>query len=75
MDDLIQGRVSDVDALARRDGLSPRAVRLMLNLASLSPRLIEASLDGDWPAEISTTDLARDLPILWRDQHHLVGVS
>ncbi len=75
MDELLSGRVADLETIAQRDGLSVRGVRLMLNLAFLSPRLIEAALQDRWPAGITASDLARALPINWSDQHGLIGLA
>jgi site-specific DNA recombinase len=75
MDELLSGRVPDLETIAQRDGLSVRGVRLMLNLAFLSPRLIEAALQDRWPAGITASDLAHDLPMNWSDQHRLIGLA
>ncbi|MBL8571404.1 MAG: recombinase family protein [Phreatobacter sp.] len=74
MVELLSGRSPDLKAIAQRDGLSVRGVRLMLNLAFVSPRLIEAAMQDRWPAGITASDLARDLPAAWGEQLRLVGL-
>jgi hypothetical protein len=43
--------------LAQRDGISRRYIRRLVNLAFLSPQLVEAILQGRQPVELTTTRL------------------
>jgi len=47
----------------------------LLPLAFLSPRIVEAILLGEQPADLSVRHLARsiDLPIGWAEQSWLLG--
>jgi len=60
--------------LAKRDGISRRYIRRLVNLAFLSPKLIEAILEGRQPVALSATRLTElDLPIDWTEQHTLLA--
>ncbi|MES2256581.1 MAG: recombinase family protein [Pseudomonadota bacterium] len=59
---LVEGET--VSQIATQDGRSERQIRVLLNLAFLPPRHVEAVLHGS--AEIDTvTNVARNVPILW----------
>jgi hypothetical protein len=67
--------LTDGHGLARKDvadrfGVHPEDVSRLLPLAFLSPRIVEAILTGEQPADLSVGHLARgiDLPIGWTDQ-------
>jgi site-specific DNA recombinase len=48
-DELASGRARSLHELAERDGISRRYIRRLVNLAFLSPKLIEAILQGRQP--------------------------
>ena len=61
--------------LAKREKLAERHVRFLAPLAYLSPRIIEAIAEGRAPADLTITQLARNLPLSWakqEEQHGLV---
>lgn len=62
--------------VAKRFGVHPEDVSRMLPLAFLSPRIVEAILAGQQPADLSVRHLARniELPIAWADQSKLLGI-
>jgi site-specific DNA recombinase len=70
--ELRSGRVDSIQALARRDGRSERNIRMMLNLAFLSPDIIAAILDGGLPPTVNATDLAQGLPLDWVEQRRWI---
>ena len=70
---LLEGRAVSVDQIASEDGLSARSVRMMLNLAFLSPVIIRAVIDGSLPRGIGASGLA-DLPMDWSEQHRALGL-
>ncbi len=73
-DELASGRARSLNELARRDGISRRYIRRLVNLAFLSPKLIEAILEGRQPVALSATHLTElDLPIDWTEQHTLLA--
>jgi hypothetical protein len=64
VDLLVRGEVASTAALAEFEGCSERAVRLGLNLAFLSPRLVGAALEGRLPHGVGLTQLTT-LPMDW----------
>jgi len=55
--------------LAERDGITRRYVRHLVDLAFLSPELVESFLHGRQPVELTATRLTElDLPLDWTDQ-------
>jgi hypothetical protein len=71
-EELATGRVRSLQELAQRDGISRRYIRRLVNLAFLSPQLVEAILQGRQPVELTTTLLTElDLPLGWAQQHML----
>ena len=73
VDDLAQGRVASWAAVARREGMAERHVRLLIPLAFVSPRIVSALLDGIAPAGLTVTTFARGLPYSWAEQERLIG--
>jgi site-specific DNA recombinase len=60
--------------LAERDGITRRYVRRLVDLAFLSPELVEAILQGRQPIELTATHLTElDLPLDWTDQRSLLA--
>jgi len=76
-DDLLAGRVESVAAIARREGVLPNYVRRLTRLAFLSPRIVEAIVAGHQPPELTAKALTEriELPLLWSEQEHAVGIS
>ncbi len=73
---LTDGKGSGRKDVAKRFGIHPEDVSRMLPLAFLSPRIIEAILTGQQPADLSVRHLTRniELPIAWADQDRLLGI-
>jgi site-specific DNA recombinase len=72
-DELATGRAGSLQAVAKRDRITRRYVRCLVGLAFLSPRLIEAILQGRKPVELTTTRLTGlDPPLDWTEQHSLL---
>ena len=57
--------------------MAPRYVRDLLPLACLSPRIIDAIVEGRQPAELTVIGLTRriDLPLLWSAQEMALGLG
>jgi site-specific DNA recombinase len=74
-DDLLSGRVRSVSELARREGVDGRSVRRLIGLAALSPRIVEAIVEGRHPPDLTVISLTRrsDLPLLWSAQEHVLN--
>jgi hypothetical protein len=75
-DELISGRAPSVDEIARREGLDRRSVRRLIPLGFLSPRVVEAIIEGRQPRDLSVMALTRriDLPLLWSAQEQALGL-
>jgi hypothetical protein len=71
--ELVDLKVADTEALAQREGLSERNIRMTLSLAFLAPDVIIAALDGRLPRGLGLTRLT-ELPVSWTD-HARVSVS
>ena len=73
-EELAAGRARSLRELAERDGITRRYVRRLVDLAFLSPDLVEAILQGRQPVELTATRLSElDLPLNWADQHSLLA--
>ena len=73
-DELATGRARSLDELAKREAISRRYIRRLVNLAFLSPQLVEAILQGRQPVELTATRLTElDLPHDWAEQRRLLG--
>jgi len=75
--ELLSGQMPTIDAIARREQIAPRYVRDLLPLACLSPRIVEAIVEGRQPAELTVVGLTRriDLPLLWGAQELALGLG
>ena len=73
-EELASGRARSLHELAKRDGISRRYIRRLVNLAFLSPKLIEVMLQGHQPVELTATRLTElDLPLDWTEQNSLLA--
>ncbi len=75
MDDLVEGRVSSFEEIAKSEGKVERHIRHLAPLAYLSPRIVEAIANGTAPAGLTVTSLARALPHSWAGQEQKLGIS
>ena len=73
MDELTSSRIASTDAIASREILSERAVRMTVSLAQLAPSIVRAIIAGRLPRGIGIRDLA-DLPPSWTEQERALGM-
>jgi DNA invertase Pin-like site-specific DNA recombinase len=74
LEELATGRARSLHELATREGITRRYVRRLVNLAFLSPSLVEAILQGRQPIAFTTTRLTElDLPLDWSEQRRLLA--
>ncbi len=73
MDDLVAARIASPAAIASREILSERSVRMTLSLAHLAPSIVKAVVDGRLTRGIGIRDLA-DLPLSWAEQERALGM-
>ena len=72
--ELAAGHARSLQQLAQREGISRRYIRRLVNLAFLSPPLVEAILQGRQPVSLTATRLSQlDLPLDWAEQHRLLA--
>ena len=74
IEDMRLGRITSFAEIAQREGQVERHIRLLAPLAFLSPRIVAAIIDGNAPAGLTVTDLARALPYSWAKQERDVGL-
>ncbi len=74
-EELKNGKVISISAIAKRDGLHSADVSRVLPLAFLAPDIVEAILDGRQPTELTAARLKRmrDLPVDWEQQRRYLG--
>jgi site-specific DNA recombinase len=64
----VTGRAKSVNEIAAREGLNPRYVARLLDLAFLPPKLVEAILEGRQPVDMSAEQLSRsERGLVWSD--------
>jgi site-specific DNA recombinase len=68
IEDLRLGRVASLSEIADREGLGERHVRFLAALAFVAPRIVAAIADGNGPADLTVTGLAKALPYSWAEQ-------
>jgi site-specific DNA recombinase len=72
-EELATGRVRSLEDLAKRDGISRRYIRRLVDLAFLSPQLVDVILQGRQPIVLTATRLTElDLPLDWAEQRRLL---
>ena len=74
LDELIDQKVANTQALAQREECSVRTIRLTLSLAFLAPDLVKAAVEGKLPRGLGLTRLT-ELPADWAEQHRTLGIA
>jgi hypothetical protein len=75
LDELLSGHMKDTHEIAAREACSERSVRMTLNLAFLSPALVQAAVEGRLPHGAGLSSLT-DAPLNWKEQQRsLIGTS
>jgi site-specific DNA recombinase len=74
MEELVTARMASTAAIASREVLSERSVRMTLSLAQLAPTIVRAIVDGRLPRGIGIRDLS-ELPVSWLDQERALGLA
>jgi hypothetical protein len=73
-DEIVAGTVTSVERIAARDKCSIRKVNMMISLAFLAPKLVQAAVEGRLQRGIGVTRL-RDAPAEWSRQYAMLGLS
>lgn len=75
LDELLSGQVRDTHEIAAREACSERSIRTTLNLAFLSPALVQAAVEGRLPHGAGLSSLT-DAPLNWKEQQRSwIGTS
>ncbi len=72
-DKLESGEVASINAIARDEKMTGRYVSRILQLAYLSPEIVESILAGTQPPDFTVERLRGSIPISWQDQCRLFG--
>ena len=74
--DLIAGRIPSLGDLARREKVDGRSMRRLIQLGFLSPRIVEAIVEGRQPPEMSVVALTRRIKLSprWNAQEQAIGI-
>jgi site-specific DNA recombinase len=75
IEDIRLGQVVLFAEIAEREGRGERHIRLLAPLAFVSPRIIDAIVDGSAPADLTVTGLAKALPYSWAGQENSIGLQ
>ena len=68
---LFDGTHASIEDMAKSENISPSFVSRILRLAYLSPTVIEAILDGKYPAQLTMKDLMEPFPVDWSMQEKI----
>ncbi|MGN6285541.1 MAG: recombinase family protein [Afipia sp.] len=74
LDEVISGTVTSTQEIAERQRCSVRQVNRAITLAFLSPRIVEAAIEGRLPRGIGVASI-RHLPAEWSKQHAALGLK
>jgi hypothetical protein len=67
LEDLVTGRITAIEDIAAKEGVTERSIRMTMNLAFLNPVLVKAAVDGTLPRGTGLSRLA-DPPLDWQEQ-------
>jgi hypothetical protein len=72
---LVSGEASDLDALARREGVGRTYLIRVLRLAHLAPDIVEAIFADREPDGLTVKALMKgvQLPLVWDEQRRVLG--
>jgi hypothetical protein len=74
LEQLVSGEAIDIEAIAGREGLSERSMRMMLSLAFLAPDIVKAASTASLPRGFGVSRLT-DLPADWAEQRRALGLT
>jgi hypothetical protein len=63
------GGAASINDVAEQEGVTGPHVYRLLRLTCLAPDIVAAILDGRQPNGVVLADLARDVPLDWKEQH------
>lgn len=66
--DLAEGRIANIEEIAKREDCSARHIRVTLPLAFLAPDIVAAIFANNVPPELTISKLTEGLPYSWKQQ-------
>jgi hypothetical protein len=75
IEDMRLGRIASFTEITKHEAQGERHIRLLAPLAFVSPRIIEAIIDGTAPTDLTVTGLAKCLPYSWVEQERRIGLQ
>jgi hypothetical protein len=69
---LYEGKFTSIEDLSDAEKINPSYVSRVLRLAFLSPKVVQAILDGKQPAWLTMKDLLRPHPNNWPEQERVL---
>jgi site-specific DNA recombinase len=75
--ELLSGQVKNLAEIAMREKIDKGTLSRMINLAFLSPEIVERIIAGNQPPALTTEKLLKniDLPLDWQQQKQLLGFA
>jgi len=74
LDEIISGRIADVEHIAKREKCTARQVNMTISLAFLAPTIVKAAVEGRLPRGVGVASL-RDAPPEWSRQLEMLGLA
>ena len=74
LNQLMADKLTDIETIAKRHGLSEKTVRSTLSLAFVAPDIVQAAIDGKLPRGLGLSQMT-DLPLDWSLQRQQLGVG
>jgi len=72
---LFDGTHASIEDMAKSENISPSFVSRILRMAYLTPTVVEAILDGKYPAQLTMKDLMEPFPMEWDAQAKHFGIE
>jgi site-specific DNA recombinase len=74
LDELLSGKIASIAAIAAREARSERSIRMTIDLAFLSPDIIETAIGGTLPQSCSVSAIGEP-QLEWREQQAALGIG
>ena len=74
LEQLVSGEAVGIEAIAAREGLTERSMRMTLSLAFLAPDVVKAASTASLPRGFGVSRLT-DLPANWMEQRRALGLT
>ena len=74
IEDLAEGRIASFAEIAKKEGKVERHIRLLAQLAFVSPRIVSAIATEQYP-NLKVTELAKAAVPRWARQQQRLGIS